>query len=331
MKAPRDLFYVDDQLRDEMKYWKDRRNDCAHFKNNVIGAPHIEAFWLYMRSSLGRWVPKGSMNDILDRIARHYDPNFTPRGADVSRLVGMMPQAVPPDKIGSFFDELVRVLTRTTGFPRRTTVDNEAISELINAIYYLLSTNIQDATSTWLCKQLELLLLVLRKHPTRSVILNNRHELVRYLWRDMLFNEDGNDLPLFASLLRNGIVPTDEINEAVSWVVDRVSGDVPSETDDQTLQNFGFWRALRVKAFHDGRKGDFAWANPKAKLLSWTIERDAIDVELASTICRVFGQRTYPFEVRDAIKEMFARKPEKLVQVETKAAEDSLSVPDGLR
>ena len=330
MRSPVDVFYVDEQLRHEMKYWKDRRNDCAHFKNNDIGAPHVEVFWLYLRSNLGRWVPKGSMKDVLDRIVRHYDPNLTPIGKNIDPIVTMIPQAVPSDEIGEFFNELVTLFTHRSAHPPKTWVDAKGIVELIDAIYTLPNRNIYDAISTWLYEQHELLLLVLRKSPIRAVILNNKHELVRNLWREMLFKDGHSDIPLFASLLRNGLISDEQTNEAVSWVVDRVTGDAPSETDDQTLNGVEFWEVLRERAIEDEEISTFNWANPKAKIITWLIERDAIDQSTASTICGVFNQPHYPYEVCAALKEMLANNPSKLAELQARAMEENRTVPGRL-
>lgn len=95
MRSPKAIFTVDDHVRDEFKYWKDRRNDCAHFKSNTIAASHVESFWLFLQSRIGRWVPNGSAQDLIERLARHFDSNLTPPGTDVWLLIALISHAVP--------------------------------------------------------------------------------------------------------------------------------------------------------------------------------------------------------------------------------------------
>jgi hypothetical protein len=38
------IFNIKEDIRQQIKYWKDRRNDCAHFKDNEIDAHHVESF-----------------------------------------------------------------------------------------------------------------------------------------------------------------------------------------------------------------------------------------------------------------------------------------------
>lgn len=109
MRSPGEIFIVDDHLRDEFKYWKNRRNDCAHFKGNIIAASHVESFWLFLQSSIGRWVPNGSAQDLIERFARHFDPNLTRPGSDVRPLAASISHAVTPAKLPDFFNNLIIV------------------------------------------------------------------------------------------------------------------------------------------------------------------------------------------------------------------------------
>lgn len=38
------VFNIDQSLRDDVEYWKNRRNDCAHFKKEEITLSHVSAF-----------------------------------------------------------------------------------------------------------------------------------------------------------------------------------------------------------------------------------------------------------------------------------------------
>jgi hypothetical protein len=55
-KNPAPIFAIDQELRDQVKFWKDRRNDCAHSKQNQIIAAHCEAFYAFVRSTLNRFI-----------------------------------------------------------------------------------------------------------------------------------------------------------------------------------------------------------------------------------------------------------------------------------
>lgn len=43
------VFIINDNLRSQIEHWKDRRNDCAHNKDNIIISSHVETFWSTLR------------------------------------------------------------------------------------------------------------------------------------------------------------------------------------------------------------------------------------------------------------------------------------------
>ena len=217
MKAPKDVFFVEDDLRIQMKYWKDRRNDCAHFKSNEIGAPHVEAFWMFLQSNLGRWVPNGSEEDLLDRMVRHFDPNITPQGVDVTPIVKMIPQAVPQTSLRSFFVQLTKRLPRDEEL-FGSNIDN--IISVFDAVFKTQDQIVSDSASAFLRENQEILLRLLRKFPIYCATLRAQPELVRRMWRELLFDGWTDDTPVFAALLRNGLIPDEQIEESVSWIVE---------------------------------------------------------------------------------------------------------------
>jgi hypothetical protein len=56
MKSPASIFGISDDLRNQITYWRNRRNDCAHSKQNEINFPHVETFWLFIKSNLAKLV-----------------------------------------------------------------------------------------------------------------------------------------------------------------------------------------------------------------------------------------------------------------------------------
>ena len=325
MKAPKDVFYVDDHLREEMRYWKNRRNDCAHFKSNEIGAPHVEAFWMFLESSLGRWVPKGSMDDILDRIARHFDPNLTPQGADVTPIVQMIPQAVPHGSLGSFFLQLKKMLTGRLFGP-----DANSIVSVFDAVFKTGHRSVADSASAFLCDDPEVLMRLLRSFPNHCAILRGDRELARRLWREMLFDGWHNDISVFAALVRHGLIPQNEIDESVSWIVDRAFGEGPRDVDNETLEKVGFWQSLYRKAIDERAMTEFSWANSKAVLIARLMERSSLNAATAGVICEVFGSQHHAWKACEELRKVLSENSLKRAEFERRATEAKVTMPSCL-
>ena len=104
------IFSISTGLRNEISYWKNRRNDCAHFKANEINNFHVESFWSFLRSNLSKITVEGGIASLLAKFALHYDATHTPAGKDVSPLVAEISASVDPLNLATFWDKLETII-----------------------------------------------------------------------------------------------------------------------------------------------------------------------------------------------------------------------------
>ena len=329
MKSPKPIFTVDDHLREEIKYWKNRRNDCAHFKTNTISACHIESFWLFLRSSIGRWVPNGSAQDLLERIVRHFDPNQTPPNTDVGPLVALVSHAVADAKLSNFFDSLAKRFPRPLNWFAKS--NRDALVLIHEAVLRGANPVAAPASIAWLLKHPEILLGVLRKNTSNVVFFSGHPTEIRKLWRMQIFDGANWDLGIVASLLRNKLIPANEIQEAIERAVTMLRGDIPSDDDITILTAHGFWDYFHKYAFENKNIDEFEWGNRNAGLIAWRVKNATIDCATAEVICRVFASEPYPYEVRDHLKHMLAANPKKMEELKAAATKAKMSVPSALK
>lgn len=81
------IFSISDDLRRQVSYWKDRRNDSAHSKRNKIDYAHVETLWLFISSNMGKFAVNGNMDSILLKIKRHYDIAYNSIGKPTDQLI----------------------------------------------------------------------------------------------------------------------------------------------------------------------------------------------------------------------------------------------------
>ena len=105
-KAPAPIFIVTDDLRHQIRFWKDRRNDCAHSKDNKITTGYIEALYAFIEANLNKLVVNGSRNEMMRRIMNHFDVSLTPPGASPLPLIYDLPNAVFSTDLPDFLTEL---------------------------------------------------------------------------------------------------------------------------------------------------------------------------------------------------------------------------------
>lgn len=71
------IFILSDDLREQVAYWRSRRNDCAHSKPNLIIAAHVESFYAFLESNLGKFAVSGSKLQMQGKILKCFDSNST--------------------------------------------------------------------------------------------------------------------------------------------------------------------------------------------------------------------------------------------------------------
>lgn len=80
------FFQITDTLRDDVCYWRNRRNDCAHYKNSEITLSHVSAFWVFIMDNYNKFTPIGSLQQSINDYYRHFDISRTPRGASTDKI-----------------------------------------------------------------------------------------------------------------------------------------------------------------------------------------------------------------------------------------------------
>jgi hypothetical protein len=322
---PAPIFEVSEDLRRQVRFWRDRRNDCAHFKVNEIGSPYVESFWQFVRSNLPKFVPRGSQAALIEEILRFFDPNQTPPGSDIGPIVALIAPSIETSSLADFFREVVDNMTVTVGAMKlRRAVD---LSKFFEGVLRLSNQQLTTPLAGYLAGEHGLLLNLLRSSPSRVLVWSDHSTLVRLLWRSLLFESGHQDLPVYAALLRNRLIPDAEISEANLWVVSRLNGDLPMPEDLPVLLASGFIRALGEYAFDQRKIDDFNWGNRNALTARWYLENFPITVSIARIICSVFHGPPFPYSARDALGSLFANDSAKRAELEHAAVEANIEVP----
>ena len=129
--------------------------------------------------------------------------------------------------------------------------------------------------------------------------------MIRRLWREILFGGYQQSLNVYAALLRNNLVPSSQLEEAHRWVASHLNSDIPSAADSESLRQWGFWRAYEELAFARRKIDEFEWGNRNAGAIRWYLETNDLSEEAVEAICNTFRSEPYPFQVRDALVELF--------------------------
>jgi hypothetical protein len=324
MKNPAPVFEIPEDVRQQVLFWKDRRNDCAHFKFSQIEAAHVETFWLFLRSNLGRFVPNGSAEALVNQIKLHFDANHTPPNTPVEPLAAAISSSVNQNDLDQFFEDLVATLS--VQFLTKTHPRLPELATLFDAVFATSEPNTASRLARFLKKHEDLLLGVLRRNPSRCAILSGDAPTIRRLWREKLFRA-GLDIPVYASLLRNSLIPEAEIAEANVHIMPLLNGQIPDPVDVHALNAAGFWVAFEDFCFEQRKIDQFDWGNRNAALISWYVQSTPLSSAATAAICDSFGAEPYPFSVAEALTALFSTSPGKKQELAQGAAALQKPVP----
>jgi len=312
-KNPAPIFLISDDIRNQVGYWKDRRNDCAHSKQNKIVTAHVEAFYAFIESNLGKFVINGSRNEILSRILDYFNPSLTPPNQPLTPIIHDLPNAVLAGELVQFLNELCIEFDNLRD-PTQQLLgqENPAKISFFASCFQEGTVELQAACTTVLLANDGFLLAFLRKHPDRSYILQNNHQKVRQIWHDYLFRAIDDDFPLLGSFLRLSLIPADQLQEALSLVVSIGTQYVPSEVDDRTLSDHGFYEVLE-NAIINGHalQGPFDWSNKTRGLIVKYLSEHPITRDLAIEIFNAFNGQYYPWHLAEYLNNLFQNNPAK--------------------
>jgi hypothetical protein len=229
----------------------------------------------------------------------------------------------------AFFDSMVIKFTRPFG--NTHFFNHEAVTTILGEMMKLASPAYATSAAEWIRQRPDAILATLRKYPGHVGILAGHPSLVRNLWRAQLFGGGHRDLEVYVALLRNSLIPTEEIEEAHGHLKSKISGALPTIEQDRILSATGFWSSFDRTAFGERWLDRFQWGNANAQLIAWRVENHPIDAGVAQAICETFRNERYPFGACTALKEMLAANPSKMAELEQLAQTQGTAVPDALK
>lgn len=310
------MIKLSDDVYEQYMYWKQRRNDCAHAKGNLISTPHVEAFWLFMQSNSNKFVVNGGLVHFIKNLQDYFNPVFTPPNTNVSPLVRQVPSAV---EVEDFENLLLRckVLCEASNMPGFIDKDwREFWGELFNLpeayrekfIKFLLEEDNKDFTR---------ILLYLR--PDIIKYFNGQPRFIRSLWKGF---STAHTYCIVIHLLRHNMIPNDQLDELFDHMVENVDSDLfgsglvtyeVNDFDITSLKEKGFFDYFYKQAFEEKKivNAGFEWGNRNKDLVTFYIKKYDINQTVSIAIEDVRTKTNYaPRHLKAELSQLFKSEPE---------------------
>lgn len=315
------VFAISDQLRRQISYWRDRRNDCAHYKDNEITDFHVEAFWTFLKSNLAKITVEGGAASLLAKFVRHYDPTFTAVGVDVTPLVAEIPAAVDSASLAEFWKQLYYAV-------RYSSFDRSNFNELADLVFSLNNNRVSATLIEFIKGNNSVLSGYLSHNPKFIGSLGFDDSELRNFWHTTLWLSEGC-FSTYASMLLLNIIPIDQISEANAIAISHLKGKayVYDLQLHMALESNGFVALIEQNIFAARELKQYIRTNERAEFLAGFIEMATLNDVIVRAICEAFNRSEYSYYLAGNLNELFSRNQAKKAHFIEIATQLGLSLP----
>lgn len=292
---------MNDHLRLDFDYWRNRRNDCAHYKEYIINDSHVLAFYSFITQYLLKISVEGAKVTLLREFKDACDPTKTSPNKSLQPLVDKILSMVSPDEMNDFFVELESAM----GYRYSGKYENTLASILKSGNEELKGYVIKFLRGDKVFKA-----EFINSHPDSVGYLIDKTES-REFWMKYLAG-CRNRVAVLAQMLMVGLIAANEKDEAIRKVLEHSFnlnegvGEI-SEAQFSVLASSGLLKCLKEEYFN----GDFTSRNAafcgrdKYNFFYGCIANIPLSKEFVEMLVDIFSRCTYPYVWLDIFIEHF--------------------------
>ena len=288
------FFDIPDSLRDDICFWRNRRNDCAHYKDSEITLSHVAAFWIFMMDNYNKFTPIGSLMQSVNDYKRHYNLSITPKGTSTYKIFKRLCLAIKTE------DDLLQFLKETD-----SCMEYEEQVQLLHDL--LMDERHKTKVISLLNGKMKRQKMYLMAKPTDvSVILGNNAEMTRKLWYED-FQLSARCINVYVEMLRAKMIPQGEVKESLEMFLQheyrRGAFYIDSQDNFNVLKENGLYDIFIDKYLSK----DFVCNNPREKCHKTDfyislIYHGGVSDKLIKTLSESV-KGSFPYTLRDRLKD----------------------------
>ncbi|WBL25081.1 hypothetical protein [Zunongwangia sp. HGR-M22] len=254
------IFPISASIRRELDYWRDKRNDCAHFKKERIDYFHTESFWSFLIEYLPKLVVNGSKESLFRKFVNFFDPSITPPDEKMDPLISEIEYSVNKYELEHFFSEIRNQFQEAWPIPEYL--------KIFGNIFKSGTPEIQDVLLGFLKKNESDLESLIKEYPEIIGRLSLDVGFVRKLWYSKLFGGlTYNNYGILLGLIRNGHIKRNQIDEVFQTIIPRCYDHIPADSQVIELQNLNFYRKIRPDLFPTNGFSNFSTGNNRSSFI----------------------------------------------------------------
>lgn len=228
---------IPDEVRDDFIFWRNRRNDSAHYKSYDINQSHVLAFYSLLNQYLFKISVEGGMIRLINEFKDILDERKTSPHESLQSLIDKILLMVRADEMESFFIALHSVFSN---------INEKRYFSMLNDILNGTNQQLKEYLILFL-KDNDQLLDLLIYYPQNVGHLVSSDE-ARQFWYTKLAPVRER-LPIIANMLKVGLITHCDVCECIKRNIEQIFdkcesfGNI-SDEDMNVLMNNGFVQAL---------------------------------------------------------------------------------------
>ncbi|MDA2247586.1 hypothetical protein PDM98_26315 [Bacillus cereus] len=329
------VYLITADLKDDMRYWRRKRNECAHAKDSFINYSHVDTFWLFLQSNMAKFVVNGGKEGLLAKIDRYFDDLYTAPDTDFTDLIKNIPLVVKtqdiPILLKDIFDNHVNIDVYT---------NQEKSSVLFwKAIAYSVDVNLNKAFLDFILldSEYEDFCTFVAQFPDKFSLFVEKAELMRVFYKRLLFrditNFSRNFWELSIAILKHNLIHAADLEEFLAKLRRSITSySYPNEKQSLYLREFGFFNSIKEEIF-DSRilnnkyTGGYTYANSNNHKIILFLKNMPLDTIIVSELNELFKDYTFGSFYSD-LNSYIQENPQFLIEFRRIAAESNITLTD---
>lgn len=305
--SPKVIFDIPDELREQIKYWKNRRNECAHAKDEPIDYFHVESFWLFLQTHLPKLVVGSGFDSMLLKIDEHFDTFITPVTESHLNIVSEIGRAVISEKLLSFFVEAERIIKNhavniTSSYYKKRHLD------FWDSIFQNCRTEVKEALIDYLKIDVERLNEFIFAYPNRINELGLEYAFGKNFWSTKEYFKS-TDLKIIIALQRCGIIPVTDLEQITEALLNKLILSKVEPEIVRWLNSIDYFTKFKAKFLTGEPIINFNDGNRIGTQIIHIINTEGINDYIVQTLTKTFRQRNYPYALQGLLVDFFSSNP----------------------
>ncbi len=314
MGIEKNPFLITDDIRKQYEYWRSIRNTCAHAKSDLIGSSHVESLWLFIESSLNKFIVNGGKDYIVNEILKHLDPNYTIPSKPIAPLVDSILEYIHADELIDLYEELFEKLHEEDSQNEDVLEDEKPVYLLWKEINNFSRLVLKQAFYEFVKKEDKYTRFFINAFPDTLEVFKENSSVIRNIWKVKYWEWNIpwyiDDWKFFIYLLENEYIEDEEEEDFLNIMRKKI-GKFPPDKYVDLLRSKGFFIKVESILFNEQHFGvdSFNYCNSKVHEFIRIIKINGFNEHNVHLINRELQLMSYG-EFLDGMKDFLLKNPQ---------------------